>query len=87
MSARGLFLVGFSLEEVKAIQNRAKAMLLEGKTIMSWNDGSGVSTSKQFVMPVAEVLAECSYALRRLDPASAPKPSPAGSFVTFRLPL
>lgn len=63
----GLFITGFTVEEVLAIQARAKALLLEGKTIMSWSD-NGTSTSKQFVMPVKEVLAECAYALRKLDP-------------------
>ena len=63
----GIFTTGFTIEEVQAIQSRAKALLLEGKTIMSWAD-NGTSTSKQFVMPVKEVLAECAYALRKLDP-------------------
>ncbi len=67
MSAKGLFLVGFSVKEVRAIQSKAKALLLEGKTLMSWSD-SGTSTSKQFAMPVADVLEECAYALRRLAP-------------------
>ena len=63
----GLFITGFTVEEVLAIQARAKALLLEGKTIMSWSD-NGTSTSKQFTMPPKEVLAECAYALRKLDP-------------------
>lgn len=67
--ARGLFTTGFTVAEVLAIQRRAKDMLLEGKTIMNWNDAD-TSASKQFVMPVADVLDECAYALRVLEPAT-----------------
>ncbi len=67
MSAKGLFVTGFTVEEVKAIQDRAKAFLMEGKTVMSWGD-NGTSASKQFAMPVRDVLEECAYALRKLDP-------------------
>ena len=37
MSAKGLFTRGFTEGEVKQIQATAKKMLLEGKTLMSWN--------------------------------------------------
>ena len=88
MAVKGLFLRGFTLDEIKSIQSKAKAFLLEGKTIMSWSDGGGTSVSKQFAMPVAEVLAECSYALRKLEPDSAPSRSHVpGAFVSYRLPL
>ena len=43
--ARGLFITGFTIGEVLAIQARAKALLLEGKTIMKWNDAA-TSVSK-----------------------------------------
>lgn len=65
--ARGLFITGFTVAEVLAIQQRAKDLLLEGKTIMSWNDAE-TSTSKQFTLPVDQVLDECGHALRVLDP-------------------
>jgi hypothetical protein len=65
--ARGLFITGFTVAEVLAIQARAKAMLLEGKTIMNWSDAE-TSAAKQFVMPVDQVLDECRYALKVLDP-------------------
>lgn len=65
--AKGLFVVGFTVEEVLAIQAKAKALILEGKTMMSYTD-SGTSASKQFVMPVAEVLDECGHALQILSP-------------------
>jgi hypothetical protein len=65
--ARGLFVTGFSVSEVLAIQQKAKEFLLEGKTLMNWSD-SGTSAGKQFTMPVDEVLEECAHALRILDP-------------------
>lgn len=67
--ASGLFTVGFSVAEVLAIQAKAKAMLLEGKTIMSWGD-SGTNVTKEFPMTVKETLEECAYALRKLDSAT-----------------
>jgi len=67
--AQGLFVIGFSIEEVRAIQAKAKQLLLEGKTIMSWND-SGSSVTKEFALTVKETLDECAHALRILDPAT-----------------
>ena len=67
--ARGLFITGFTISEVLAIQRRAKELLLEGKTIMNWNDAD-TSVSKQFTLPVDQVLEECAHALRVLDPAT-----------------
>lgn len=71
--ARGLFTTGFTVSEVLAIQRRAKEMLLEGKTILNWNDAE-TSVSKQFTLPVDQVLEECAYALRVLDPATYGQP-------------
>ena len=71
--ARGLFITGFTVSEVLAIQRRAKEFLLEGKTIMNWNDAD-TSVAKQFTMPVDQVLEECAHALRILDPATYGKP-------------
>lgn len=86
--AKGIFITGFTVEEVKAIQAKAKALLMEGKTIMSWTDGGGTSVTKQLVMPVAEVLEECAYALRRLESVTATGATSApGSFVSYRFPL
>ena len=65
--AQGLFITGFTVTEVLQIQSKAKEMLLEGKTLMAWGD-SGSSATKQFSMPVKEVLEECAFALRTLDP-------------------
>jgi len=83
--ARGLFTTGFSVAEVISIQQRAKEMLLEGKTIMNWNDAD-TSVGKQFAMPVAEVLDECAHALRVLDPATYGHARIAGaSFISGHL--
>jgi predicted GTPase len=84
--ARGLFITGFTVAEVLAIQRRAKELLLEGKTIMNWNDAD-TSVSKQFAMTVSEVLDECGHALRILDPATYGKPRIAvTSFIDGHLP-
>ena len=84
--ARGLFLTGFNVAEVLAIQQRAKEMLLEGKTILNWNDAD-TSVSKQFVLPVDMVLDECAHALRILDPATYGRPRIAvASFIDGYLP-
>ena len=83
--ARGLFITGFSVSEVLAIQRKAKEMLMEGKTIMNWNDAD-TSVSKQFTMPIDQVLEECAYALRVLDPATYGKPRiAAASFISGHL--
>ncbi|MCH7228641.1 hypothetical protein [Haloferula sp. A504] len=79
--ARGLFVTGFTVAEVLAIQARAKEFLLEGKTLMNWSD-SGTSAGKQFTMPVDEVLAECAHALRVLDPDTYGSP-PGQASVSF----
>ena len=69
-----------------AIQQRAKDLLLEGKTIMNWNDAE-TSTAKQFVMPVDQVLEECGHALRILDPETyGTGRRVASSYVSGHLP-
>ena len=84
--AQGLFTVGFSVAEVLQIQAKAKEMLLEGKTLMQWGDGGSTAT-KQFPMPVKEVLEECAYALRVLDPGTyGPRRRVAQSVVPYFLP-
>ena len=84
--ARGLFITGFNVAEVLAIQRRAKELLLEGKTIMNWNDAD-TSVAKQFAMPVDQVLEECAHALRILDPLTYGKPRIAvASFIDGYLP-
>jgi hypothetical protein len=67
--AEGCFTVGFTVAEVLSIQARAKQMLFEGKTLMSWAE-SGSTATKQFPMTVKETLVECAHALRALDPAT-----------------
>jgi hypothetical protein len=83
--ARGLFIAGFTISEVLAIQQRAKGFLIEGKTLMTWNE-AGSSATKQFTMPVDQVLEECAHALRILDPATYGKPrTVAASFISGHL--
>lgn len=65
--ATGIFTVGFTVKEVLAIQQRAKQLLMDGKTVMSYTD-SGTQVAKDFAMPIADVLKECKYALQLLDP-------------------
>jgi hypothetical protein len=85
--AQGLFTTGFSVAEVLQIQSKAKELLVEGKTVMAWGD-SGSSVTKQFPMSVKEVLEECAYALRVLDPATyGPRRNVSQSGVTGYLPL
>lgn len=69
MATRGLFIIGFTVPEVLAILNKAKALMTQGTVMMNYTD-SGTSASKQFVMPVADVIEECGYALQVLDPAT-----------------
>jgi hypothetical protein len=65
MPANGLF-VGLPRETIEAIRDKAVALILEGKTIMSYADGS-TNASKQFSMPPQQMLQEANYALQRLD--------------------
>ncbi len=71
--ARGLFVTGFTVSEILAIQQKAKEFLLKGKTLMNWSD-SGTSAGKQFTMAVDEVPVECAHALRKLDPVGSSDP-------------
>jgi hypothetical protein len=85
--AQGLFIVGFTVAEVVLIQSKAKEMLMEGKTLMSWADG-GSNATRQFAMPVKEVLEECAFALRALDPETyGARRRTAQSGVSAFLPL
>ena len=88
MSAKGLFIKGFTETEVKQIQANAKKLLMEGKTIMSWNDGS-TSVSKQFTMPVTEILEECAYALTHFERTAQDEAQASSSLsrAPYRFPL
>lgn len=63
--AEGTF-VGLPRATVEAIRDKAVALILEGKTIMSWSDGA-TNSSKQFAMPPKEMLDEALHALNILD--------------------
>jgi monoamine oxidase len=64
--ASGIF-IGLTECELLDIKAKALAMIMEGKTLMSYSD-SGSSASKQFAMPPKEMLSEAMFALSRLDP-------------------
>ena len=63
--AIGIF-VGLDRAVIISLRDRAVALILEGKTIMSYGDGV-TSASKQFAMPPADMLNECKHALAMLD--------------------
>ena len=65
MPAEGIF-VGLPRETLEALRDKAVALMLEGKTIMSYGDGS-TNASKQFTMPPKDMLQEANYALLRLN--------------------
>ena len=88
MSAKGLFIKGFTELEVQQIQANAKKLLMEGKTIMSWNDGS-TSVSKQLTMPITDILEECAYALTHFERQADDESHASCSLsrAPYRLPL
>jgi len=52
---------------------------------MNWNDAE-TSVSKQFTMPVDQVLEECAYALKFLDSQTYGRPKSGGvSFISGHL--
>lgn len=61
----GIF-VGLDRETLMEIRKRAVDLILEGKTIMSYGDGS-TNASKQFAMPPKTMLEEAKYALEKMD--------------------
>ena len=62
----GCFLI-LNQSQIEAIRDKAAAMLVEGKTMMSYSD-SGTSVTKSFPMDVQTVLVECRHALQIKDP-------------------
>ena len=58
----------FDLDEttVTQIRDKAVALILEAKTLMSWST-PGFNAGKAFVMPPAQMLAEANAALRHLN--------------------
>jgi len=65
--AKGTFLVGFTVAEILQILENHKKILIEVKTVKSWSEGA-TQVSKEFGMPLQEVIDECNYALRIRDP-------------------
>lgn len=72
-TANGIF-TGFSVSEVLQIREAAKKSLLQGKTIMQYSDGTGVSVSKDWPIDPQTILQECNYALKVLDPTTYGSP-------------
>ena len=60
-----------TLTEDVVLQIQAKAIefMLAGKVIMNWQ-GEGISSGKQFAMSPNDVLQECKYSLKQIDPAT-----------------
>lgn len=71
--AKGLFTVGFTVQDVLDIQAKAKADLKRGQTISSYSVAGG-SFSKTQAMPIMDLLEECRYALQVLDPETYGRP-------------
>lgn len=67
MMAKGLFTVGFTVQDVLDILATAKANLKAGDMITSYSVG-GKTISKASTAPTLEVIDECQFALRQLDP-------------------
>ena len=64
--ASGIF-TGLTVAEVEEIRAAVVKQLKAGKSIMSYSD-TGVSVSKAWPIDPREVMAECNYALKVLDP-------------------
>jgi hypothetical protein len=54
-------------DTILAIQAKAVSLILEGKTLMQWA-GEGTEARKQFTMSPNEILQECKYSLKQIDP-------------------
>jgi hypothetical protein len=65
--AQGIF-IGLTECELLDLKAKALALILDGKTLMSYAD-SGSSATKAFALPPKEMLNEAMFALSRLDPS------------------
>lgn len=66
MSQFGLFLL-LPVDTILQIQAKAVQMVLSGTTVMAW-EGEGTSVDKKFTMNPSDVLEECNFALKQLEP-------------------
>lgn len=64
--AAGLFVIGFTEEEILSILAEAKKAFLAGERVASYSVG-GRSFQFQITDP-KEIILECQYALKRLNP-------------------
>ena len=71
--AQELF-IGLTECELLDIKSKAVALIIDGKTLMSYSD-SGSSATKAFALPPKEMLSEAMFALSRLDPGKYGKRS------------
>ena len=71
--AQGIFDGVFTLSELQALLTEAKAVFLEqgGSQVSTWAS-AGSSVTKRINLTADQVIAECMYALRILDPATYP---------------
>lgn len=67
MASKTGILLTLPIETILRIQQTAVEMLLQGRVMMSW-EGEGTSAKKEFAMPIVDILSECDWALRSLDP-------------------
>jgi len=69
----GIFREGFTLEEVQGILASAKSKIIDdgGEEIVSWS-ASGQQAASRFNLKPTELIAECIYALKLLDPENYP---------------
>ena len=56
-------------DQVLALYNKCFSLLMEGKTIIHWA-GEGAEVTKQFPIPIEDMMAECRYCLRQINPTT-----------------
>jgi hypothetical protein len=54
-------------DTILAIQAEAVSLVLQGKTVMQWS-GEGTEATKKFAMNPVDVLEECNFSLKQLNP-------------------
>lgn len=54
-------------DQILSLYQKAYSLLLEGKTFMAAT-GNGTEFRSEFPIPVTQMLSECRYALRQVNP-------------------
>lgn len=57
----------FSESDLLRLKERALCLLADGKTIMEYQ-GEGTNATRQFTMPINDMLAEIVWALKSINP-------------------